>query len=302
MEQVESFCRALAEDEPLLGTGHDGVHRWVLVEDAGPWGAKVPRDTKLPGPVRERLEHINADPGTRVQLIRRPGRRRAGPRRKLFVVEAPVEAEGRRIASLDVGLDALASLDPDALVAEAPATDTNELASLWLVCTHGARDRCCAKWGVALWEALRRLEHGRVWQSSHLGGHRFAPTLVTLPGGLLWGRVAIDELERMRASLGAGRLAPLERFRGRCAYPRAVQAAECVVRTREGLHDDAALTLLGVEGATGDRARVTFRAATGALEATVEQVMPGFASPSNCGEPSKARPYYREASAALSAR
>ena len=34
----------------------------------------------------------------------------------------------------------------------------------------------------------------RVWQSAHFGGHRFAPTLIDLPIGHLWGHLDEEKL------------------------------------------------------------------------------------------------------------
>ena len=34
-----------------------------------------------------------------------------------------------------------------------------------------------------------RADNIRVWQSSHFGGHQFAPTLIDLPTGRLWGHL-----------------------------------------------------------------------------------------------------------------
>jgi hypothetical protein len=65
----------------------------------------------------------------------------------------------------------------------------------FLVCTHGSHDQCCAKYGNPFYrQALARVEdlslsHVRVWQSSHFGGHRFAPTMIDLPEGRYYGRL-----------------------------------------------------------------------------------------------------------------
>ena len=60
-----------------------------------------------------------------------------------------------------------------------------------VVCTHGTRDPCCGTAGMALVRALKgwAASQGgvRLWRTSHLGGHRFAPTLVDLPTGDSWG-------------------------------------------------------------------------------------------------------------------
>jgi hypothetical protein len=64
-----------------------------------------------------------------------------------------------------------------------------------LVCVHGSQDRCCAKYGNPFYrEALRTvanlsLENIRIWQVSHFGGHRFAPTAIDFPEGRYYARL-----------------------------------------------------------------------------------------------------------------
>jgi hypothetical protein len=62
-----------------------------------------------------------------------------------------------------------------------------------LVCGHGRRDPCCGRWGTLLHMELAARETGvRVWRCSHTGGHRFAPTAITLPDGRAWAYVDAD--------------------------------------------------------------------------------------------------------------
>ncbi|MDY6897141.1 MAG: sucrase ferredoxin [Cyanobacteriota bacterium] len=65
----------------------------------------------------------------------------------------------------------------------------------FLICTHGSHDKCCAKYGNPFFhQALATVEdlslsHVRVWQSSHFGGHRFAPTMIDFPEARYYGRL-----------------------------------------------------------------------------------------------------------------
>jgi hypothetical protein len=58
-----------------------------------------------------------------------------------------------------------------------------------LVCAHGRRDPCCGRWGTILHAELLGWGDVRVWRCSHTGGHRFAPTAITLPDGRAWAYV-----------------------------------------------------------------------------------------------------------------
>lgn len=70
-----------------------------------------------------------------------------------------------------------------------------------LVCTHGMRDKCCARLGQPFFREAKRmakqgnLPHTRVWQVSHIGGHRFAPTIISLPDGRYYGRLSLSTLQ-----------------------------------------------------------------------------------------------------------
>jgi hypothetical protein len=286
------FCRELSIAEPLAGTGNDEIERWILVEHGGPWGVKALRDAELPAATREWLCARDDEAHTRVQLIRRPGSHTSG-RATVFVAAAMRDAAARRLVELELPLEHIPELDPDALLARAPTPDPRELAAVYLVCTHGTRDRCCAKWGMAVFDALREHEGERVWQCSHLGGHRFAPTFLTLPSGLLWGRVEQGELAALRASLAVGRLSSLSKLRGRCCHPRVVQAAECLLRERESLVDDDALVFIEQQPLAEGAHQICFEHGRERVEIIVEAASLGVATPGSCGDPLEPRSYFR---------
>ncbi len=69
--------------------------------------------------------------------------------------------------------------------------NTNEIREIF-VCTHASRDYCCGTFGIQLYSTIKKFlneyNHAkiRVWRTSHLGGHRFAPTLLDMPEGRYW--------------------------------------------------------------------------------------------------------------------
>lgn len=72
-----------------------------------------------------------------------------------------------------------------------------------LVCGHGRRDTCCGNFGIRLLaQAEARVAEGawpgvRVRRCSHTGGHRFAPTAITLPDGRFWAFLDLDGLDAL---------------------------------------------------------------------------------------------------------
>jgi hypothetical protein len=106
---------------------------------------------------------------------------------------------------------------------------------LFLVCTHGKHDRCCAVYGRPLYDSVRELVDDEwVWQSSHIGGDRFAGNVVVLPDGAYYGRVDAGEASQVVEAALDGRV-HLPHYRGRSCHAFPAQAAERAVREETGL-------------------------------------------------------------------
>lgn len=201
--------------EAQVGTAST-VRTFLLVESPGPWGTIVPRDSRLPEQVRGWLESQRV----RVLLIRRTETRPGGPCR-VFLAR-----EGRLRTTLLDRIEDVVDLDPGRDLA--PYAE-----SLYLVCTHGRHDACCAERGRPLWQAMAEAAPEHTWQVSHIGGDRFAANVLVLPDGLYYGRVEPHEAQEFVATHEAGDLS-LDHLRGRCALPFPAQAAEAFLRAHLG--------------------------------------------------------------------
>ena len=79
------------------------------------------------------------------------------------------------------------------------------------ICTHGTRDRCCAKFGFAAFQAAKRLyEAGESAfepiECSHLGGDRFAATGIFFPSGSMYAHLDAADLGALCRAEASGRL------------------------------------------------------------------------------------------------
>lgn len=97
--------------------------------------------------------------------------------------------------------------DPAALPRFAAALQPPGGARDLMVCTHGAVDAACAKFGIPLYRQLRQLADRsggrlRAWRVSHFGGHVFAPTLIDLPEFRYWAYVERELAEQLAARAG----------------------------------------------------------------------------------------------------
>jgi len=227
---------------------------WLAVEVREPWGRKGLGDTPLPAGLEERLQALAPKgSGVRVVFIRRPRRAADAPRTVLLARMVPggERVERRMVASLAD----LAEVDLEGWVAGRSQGETVSEPT-YLVCTHGKRDACCAKYGCALYQRLAALHPEGTWQASHLGGHRFAATLLALPEGVNFGLMVPDEAEPFHHAWSAGRMYRADRVRGRVGWSKAVQAAEIL-----GGHDGRAARALLREEPVDDGVVVAFEGA-----------------------------------------
>ncbi|MGB8329795.1 MAG: sucrase ferredoxin [Polyangiales bacterium] len=221
MTPADCSVASLEVGESLAGTAVESVDRWLLLELNDTWAPDALQSEALHS-VRVRLADWLQSPRSRLQLIRRPGR--SGKRPLFMVVDA---GDKQRTSTVQLErYEDLLDVELDALPSE-PSTP------ICLVCVHGRRDRCCALHGSAVFRAIH--SHSiDVWQTSHLGGHRFAACALWLPDGLMYGRLRAEHAGAFVASRHAGEIGDLSLFRGRCSYDRPTQAAEILLRSRLG--------------------------------------------------------------------
>lgn len=287
---AEPVCSAisLAHDEPLRATA-SLVRNWVLVEHPGAWGPTALRQSGLPEHVSAGLAARAKEHGFRVLLLRRP-ERPSGPSRRCFVAHSGRRA--RWIEERVVGdVEQLLEVDFSPMRDGRPVGfGPLRSAPLYLVCTNGRHDPCCASLGRPVARALHDRSDGSVWECSHFGGDRFAGNMVCLPHGLYFGRLGPAEGVRVAERYEQGTV-DLEHYRGRAGEPFAAQAAEHFVRRDHGLLgvDDLLVTRhqplgggtvdIGLAGPAGRTFAVTV-----AVRATTD------ARPLSCGSVGEERP------------
>jgi hypothetical protein len=229
------FCSEISAEsgEPIAGTA-SRVDHWLLVEYRGLWNYDALAGSGLSDQVKTALRaHVAALRPAKLLFIRRRDRR---DRARFAVFYARSVPGDELLAGGEVsGYEELIALDPERLEpVEHP---------VFLVCTHGKHDRCCARYGRPLHDVLAdQTDEDWVWQTTHVGGDRFAGNVLVLPEGLYYGRVRPEEAWTLLDE-HLGRRIYLEHYRGRSTQPFAVQAAEIALREREGLRgiDDVRL-------------------------------------------------------------
>jgi hypothetical protein len=233
---------------------------FVALEQSGPWGRDAATESHLPAAVGRSLSQACSERGGRLSLIRRPGRHADDPHHPAHTAYLAWAGESPWLLQLsvtdpatllDLDLDALARGDRDGVLATAP--DAVPAEPILLLCTNGRRDVCCAVRGRPVALDVAAVHPGRVWEASHTGGHRFAPTGVLLPHGATLARLdaaasAAVLSEAITGHLPKAVLGP-RHDRGRSPLPGPHQAAESFVREHAGVTDLTALSVADVVGA-----------------------------------------------------
>ena len=195
------------------------------MEHRGPWGPAAHPTTDLPTPEADALRAAAATLGARVLLIRRPGRQDDSDVRRWAIADTRPGHES--IAWGRYPSDGLAAATFDSAEATASARP------VYLVCTQGRHDQCCAIDGRPVAAALGVIRPDETWECTHVGGDRFAANLVLLPHGLTYGRVEPTIARVIVEAYEAGHVVP-RHLRGRTSGAPALQYVAAMVRQRTG--------------------------------------------------------------------
>ncbi|MEU4390772.1 sucrase ferredoxin [Kribbella sp. NPDC023855] len=213
--------------DPLYATAPP-AQRWLLIETPTPWPRQAltalttPPETggglSLGGEVARRCASADIRP----VLIKRHGRQDRSTGRRWALVDSRPGRESIRWGDLPTDDHLLKVLD---------GTDPGTLSTepIYLVCTHGRHDACCAIQGRPAAAALAAAFPDRTWECSHIGGDRFAANLVFLPHSLFYGHVPTAEAVTLATRYNEGFVVP-KYLRGSGAHPPAVQAAQHFAR------------------------------------------------------------------------
>lgn len=245
---ADATCSRLWDEADLPAAGTASIAQfWVALEQNGPWGRDAIAESHLPAGLGPEVARRIADAGGRLLLIRRPGRHddreptaartcfvAGGLRTDPWLVEGELEDPAEL---LQVDWRQRIEQGPDGLSEVLTLLEETRDVVL-LVCTNAKRDQCCAVRGRPVAAHAAAARPARVWECSHTGGHRFAPTGVLLPSGQTYARLteqsAVEAYDAERRREVAASLNTVQHNRGRSCLPAVAQAAEAAVREHIG--------------------------------------------------------------------
>lgn len=206
---------------------------WLIVDCPKPWNGKIQKSSGFPAIAHETADALMSRCG--VGVLGRTGVL-GEPSLTCYAFSQPGAAEP------NLGLDHVGwvevhiPLDRTDLLAVLGQADWSQLdfrpaTPALYVCTHGSRDSCCGRLGVPVLQAFREQNFpGPVYDCSHLGGHRFAATLLAFPQGRCYGRVDVSDVPKLRAALECGEDIPW--LRGQTAYEPGLQIVDAQLKAQ----------------------------------------------------------------------
>ena len=226
MRNIIKTCseNSIQASEKIFSTAPH-VNFWLLIEYNGKWEEKAFNncdiDIKVKHVIRKLAkEHLNS----RIQLIRNEYQSNNHIK---FYIAITKEAEKKVYEFKIKSYHDILNINFDSEL-----SDKNlKSIPILLVCTHGSYDNCCGEKGLELFYHLSKNEKDfEVWQTTHLGGHRFAANILILPGGIYYGRINNNNYKKIKNSYLNNKL-EVDFLRGRCFYHPDVQAAEYYLRS-----------------------------------------------------------------------
>lgn len=231
---MTAFCAQISRDvaEPLPGTGgHPGANL-LLSWPFSRWSKTFNQAKDMTTDEVAAIAAL-AETGRRLNLIDRKAQSATTHRAYLMPESRAFDVPRSEL------IDFLSALKAGQSLAEWEVAEIPD--SVVLCCTHGKKDRCCAKFGNASYKALTaaaetRPENIEIWQSTHLGGCRLATSILVFPQARKYGRVDADKAGAFLEAESKGRPF-LPCYRGDRLLSPEQQVAEVAIRQHLAEHN-----------------------------------------------------------------
>lgn len=229
-------CAEHSRGGSILGTA-PLESSYLLIQLAKPWPGKL-----------KKLKEIKS-------FIKQLDRELKGRAPEPKVIATPeLESPALLIRWTDQGALCLPlPLSTGAVVEALSSPPRGESKPLYLVCTHGSRDRCCGSLGFPVYKALTEQSDRQVYQVSHLGGHRYAPLVLAMPEWRFFGHLTPETALDLDRRLSQ-RQPYLEGYRGHGRLDKEAQVVE------GALWEEHGSSLVRVEQEASDKDQLAVRA------------------------------------------
>ena len=218
--------------EHLYGTA-PRVDHWFLLEYREHWEKDSLEKSLIPESVKNELNKaLGSLENSRLQLIQKEIHS-DGPINFYYIHSTEFEPKSYHFQFEKY--EDLIELDLLNLIENGDINDSQTDEKIALVCTHGAYDSCCGKFGIPVFNLLQKNSLLSVWKSTHVGAHRLSANIVMLPEGIYYGGVGEDNAASIAETHLNGEIA-IDNFRGRSCFNMTSQVSEYFLRKNKEIY------------------------------------------------------------------
>jgi hypothetical protein len=187
---LNSFCSVLSmkSGEPLAGTAMQGLQYVFISWPKNRWARNQFESRHFPYGLSSYLQKLQKEKRVFTRLIHQ---RKQGTKEhsQIFIMPDGIMYKDILITEIEKVLRGYFEDKPDSKYQRSKANGT-----YIFCCTHGKRDKCCAKFGQTVIYELEHIaaEKGfdlEVWECTHIGTDRLTATAVAFPHGYMYGRM-----------------------------------------------------------------------------------------------------------------
>lgn len=273
------FCTdlCLERGEPLAGTGDAPARVLMLAWPRGKW--RTPRWESIDmSPALSETLHEAAHAKLHVALVDKVEAKGKLP--TLHALPENIYADFADEAAL---ITAIRDYVDGKVFAGTPDTRPTIIC-----CTDSRRDACCARHGFSTYKALVEIadaERFNIMQATHIGGCRFAASLVVMPQRQRYGRMTAEHAAGFLDAIGRDEIY-LPTYKGRSDAPEQAQVAELAALkwAAENGFGTTAVSLGGnIPEVAHDGDRLTLEAALPGARLSIRMHAQDFMIQGNCG-------------------
>ena len=221
----------LARSDSLIGTAVP-ADTFILLETPLPWDKPALLSPGIPESMRQVVRPL-LKAGVRVHLIANEQTSAQGQRQILIFERDRSRMLHRAYKTWEIRVDRPEAMAPALTAffnAKADRSKPSNGQRHLMICTHASHNECCGIYGYPFYrDAIATIQQlglqVQPWQISHIGGHRFAPTLIDFPQGRYYGNLDREALLCLLQQ--QGNIEPLlSTYRGWSLLPKPLQILE----------------------------------------------------------------------------
>ena len=179
----------MAGDEPLSGTAISAKQYIFITWPKIFWARNQYESYKFPNTLKDYLQKLQAEKQIVTRLVDSKDHFINEGLVDFFIMPDGIKYQAIPIDKIENVISSYLSGDHESSIS---CLGNNNV--YVFCCTHGKRDKCCAKFGFAVVNEFKAISKQKnlnynVWECTHIGADRLAATAMIFPYGYMYGRI-----------------------------------------------------------------------------------------------------------------